>query len=161
MKRNIRARPRGIVTFEVRRHGKLLYRSRSKNLFLNAGLPALASLLGGVTPGEFIAAIGFGSGNAPPTLADAALTAPMYYKAIGAPTFDGLGSVTMAWTLVASGGDAGAIGITIQELALFGNTGSLSLPRGTAPAPILARKVIAPLAFGAGMSISGTWELTF
>ena len=31
----------------------------------------------------------------------------------------------------------------------------------TAPTPMLARKTIAPIVFGSGMSISGTWTLTF
>ncbi len=55
----------------------------------------------------------------------------------------------------------GADGITIQELAIFANHASMGLPGTTAPTPMLARKTIAPIVFGAGMSISGTWTLTF
>ena len=68
-------------------------------------------------------------------------------------------SVTFNWSLTAA--DIGALGITIQELALFANHASAGLPGTTAPTPMLARKTIAPIVFGAGMSISGTWTLTF
>jgi len=67
--------------------------------------------------------------------------------------------LTLNWSLTTA--DTGAQGITIQELALFANHGSAALPGTTAPTPMLARKTIAPIVFSAGMSISGTWTLTF
>jgi len=57
--------------------------------------------------------------------------------------------------------DTGAVGVNIQELGLFANKTSVTLPGTTQPTPMLARKTIAPIVFGAGMSISGTWTLTF
>ena len=126
---------------------------------MNAGRPALAALLGGDTTGEFAAAVGFGSGLAAPAVTDSALTAPGYYKTLDSHSEDGNGSVTFNWSL--TGADTGALGITIQELALFANHASAGLPGTTAPTPMLARKTIAPIVFGAGMSISGTWTLTF
>ena len=72
---------------------------------------------------------------------------------------DGNGSLTLNWSLTTA--DTGAQGITIQELAIFANHASAGLPGTTAPTPMLARKTIAPIVFSAGMSISGTWTLTF
>jgi hypothetical protein len=140
--------PVGIVRIRLVERGRLAWSYEGRNLFVNAGRPALAALLGGDTTGEFAAAVGFGSGLAAPAVTDTALTAPGYY-----------GSVTFNWSLTAA--DTGALGITIQELALFANHANAGLPGTTAPTPMLARKTIAPIVFGAGMSISGTWTLTF
>jgi len=113
----------------------------------------------GQWPGEFAAAVGFGTGSNAPTVNDNALTAPAYYKALDGHSEDGNGSVTFNWSLTTA--DSGADGITIQELAIFANHASAGLPGTTAPTPMLARKTIAPIVFGTGMSISGTWTLTF
>jgi len=151
--------PVGIVRIRLLERGRIAWLCEGRNLFVNAGRPALAALLGGETTGEFAAAVGFGSGLAAPTVTDSALTAPGYYKTLDSHSEDGNGSVTFNWSL--TGADTGALGITIQELALFANHASAGLPGTTAPTPMLARKTIAPIVFGAGMSISGTWTLTF
>lgn len=152
-------RPVGVVRIRVLERGRVVRKYEGRNLFVNAGRPALAALLGGDTSGEFAAAVGFGSGSTAPAATDIALTTPAYYKALDAHSEDGNGSVTFNWSLTSA--DTGAIGITIQELALFANHASTGLPGTTAPAPMLARKTIAPIVFGVGMSISGTWTLTF
>jgi hypothetical protein len=152
-------RPVGLVQMRVFRAAVLVYAVEEPNLFVNAGLPALAALLGGDTSGQFAAAIGFGSGAAAPTVGDTRLTAPAYYKALDSHSEDGNGSVTLNWSLTTS--DTGADGITIQELALFANQASVGLPGTTAPSPMLARKTISPIVFGTGMSLSGSWTLTF
>jgi hypothetical protein len=152
-------RPIGIVRFRLLDRGRVAWEFEGRNLFVNAGRPALAALLGGDTTGEFAAAVGFGTGSNSPTIADTALTAPAYYKTLDAHSEDGAGGLTLNWSLTT--GDTGAVGITIQELALFANHSSTGLPGATAPTPMLARKTIAPIAFGAGMSITGTWTLTF
>ena len=152
-------RPIGIVRIRLVKHGRVAWMYEGRNLFVNAGKPALAALLGGDTTGEFAAAVGFGSGSNAPTVTDSALTAPAYYKALDGHSEDGNGGLTLNWSLTTS--DTGAQGLTIQELALFANHSNAGLPGTTAPTPMLARKTIAPIAFGAGMSISGTWTLTF
>jgi hypothetical protein len=139
--------------------GRIVWAYEGRNLFVNAGLPALAALLGGDTTGQFAAAVGFGSGSNAPTVNDTGLTGPAYYKALDAHSEDGNGGLTLNWSLTTS--DTGADGLTIQELAIFANHSSTGLPGTTAPTPMLARKTIAPITFGAGMSISGTWTLTF
>lgn len=153
------ARPAGIVRLALYENDQILWRLREPNLFVNTGLPALAALLGGDVTGEFAAAVGFGSGANPPTLADSALTGPAYYKALDAHAEDGAGSVTFNWSLTT--GDAGAVGITIQELGLFANQTSVTLPGSSSPTPLLARKTISPITFTSNMSLVGTWTLTF
>ena len=152
-------RPIGIVRIRLIERGRVGWEYEGRNLFVNAGLPALAALLGGDTTGEFAAAVGFGTGSNAPTVTDSALTTPAYYKALDGHSEDGNGSLTLNWSLTTA--DTGAQGITIQELAIFANHASATLPGTTAPTPMLARKTIAPIVFGAGMSISGTWTLTF
>jgi hypothetical protein len=151
--------PIGIVRIRLVEDGRIVWTYKGRNLFVNAGRPALAALLGGDTSGEFAAAVGFGTGSNAPTLTDTALTAPAYYKALDGHSEDGNGGLTLNWSLTTA--DTGAQGITIQELAIFANHSSAGLPGTTAPTPMLARKTIAPIVFGAGMSISGTWTLTF
>lgn len=151
--------PIGIVRLRLVERGRIVWMYEGRNLFVNAGRPALAALLGGDTSGEFAAAVGFGSGSNAPTLTDTALTAPAYYKALDGHSEDGSGGLTLNWSLTTA--DTAAQGITIQELAIFANHSSAGLPGTTAPTPMLARKTISPIVFGAGMSISGTWTLTF
>lgn len=152
-------RPRGMVRFGVFEDRHLISIIDDQNLFVNAGLPALAALLGGDTTGEFAVAVGFGSGAATPTLADTGLTAPAYYKSLDSHAEDGAGSITFNWSLTVS--DAGAVGIDIQELGLFANKTVVVLPSANQPTPILARKTISPITFTSSMSLVGTWTLTF
>ena len=153
-------RPRGAVRMSVWKCGRLLYRLEGPNLFVNSGLPALAALLGGDTSGEYGIAVGFGSGTAAPQATDTGLTTPAYYKAIDSHSEDGDGGVTFNWSLN-GGTDTGANGITIAEMGLFGNTGSVSLPGSSVPAPMLARRTFTAIAFGSSMSLSGQWIFTF
>lgn len=152
-------RPRGIVRMIVLDGGKVIATLEDHNLFVNAGLPALAALLGGDGTGEFAVAVGFGSGAVAPTLTDAGLSAPAYYKTLDSHSEDGAGSVTFNWSLTTS--DTGAVGITIQELGLFANKTTIVLPGTNTPTPLLARKTISPITFTTSMSLLGTWTLTF
>jgi hypothetical protein len=156
---DVSARPRGVVRFRLFENRRLIAIVEDCNLFVNAGLPALAALIGGDTTGEFASAIGFGSAGTTPTLTDSGLTAPGYYKSLDSHAEDGAGSVTFNWSLGV--GDTGAVGITIQELGLFANKTPVTLPSATPPTPLLARKTISPIAFTSSMSLSGTWTLTF
>jgi hypothetical protein len=121
-------RPKGYVRMWARKPGCRFWTliDEGPNLFVNAGLPALASLLGGVTSGEYGIATGFGSSGTPETVNDTSLTGPSYYNAIVSASEDGAGSVTFSWGIQAS--DYGAVGLTVAELGLFANTGSVTLP---------------------------------
>lgn len=117
-------RPKGIVRIFSR--GELLYECR--NLFVDSGLPALANLLAGVTTGQYALAVGYGSGNAAPSVDDTDLgLAPKYYNAVGGHTFPGSGSVQFAYALTASV-DFAATGISVQEVGLFANSAAVVLP---------------------------------
>jgi hypothetical protein len=116
-------RPKGIV--RLYRRGLLLW--ERDNLFVNTGLPALANLIAGVTTGQYITAIGFGSGTAAPAPGDTGLGAtPAYYNAIGGHNFPSSGSVQFNYSLLTN--DYAASGITIQELGLFANSSGVTVP---------------------------------
>ena len=122
-------RPKGIVR---------LFRSRQlvwerDNLFVNSGLPALANLIAGVSNGQYVTAIGFGSGGVAPAATDVTLGAtPAYYNETGGYSFPSSGSVQFNYSLQAA--DYGANGITIQEVGLFANTAGVALPSATGTA---------------------------
>ncbi len=124
-------RPHGTVRLYKR--GKLLW--ERDNLFVNAGLTVLASLISGVTAGEIAAAVGFGSGAAAPAITDTDLTAaPKYYNAVGAHTIGPSGGVTSGsvlfnYSLLTT--DYGANGMTIAELGLFAGAATLPTAIGT------------------------------
>jgi hypothetical protein len=124
-------RPHGTVRLYKR--GKLLW--ERDNLFVNAGLTVLASLISGVTAGEIAAAVGFGSGAAAPAITDTDLTAaPKYYNAVGAHTIGpsggvASGSVLFNYSLLTT--DYGANGMTIAELGLFAGAATLPAAIGT------------------------------
>lgn len=116
-------RPHGIVKLYA--HGKLIW--QRQNLFVNTGLPPLANLIAGITAGQSVSAMGFGSGAAAPTTADTGLsTTPAYYNAIGSYSFPSSGSVQFNYSLQVT--DYGATGMTIQELGLFANSASVAMP---------------------------------
>src|SRR5712692_2104594 len=90
-------RPRGIV--RLYGAGRLIW--EGANLFVTAGLPALANLIAGVTAGQYVTAMGFGSGATLPAATDVGLTTtPTYYNAIGAHSFPSSGSVQFAYSLL-------------------------------------------------------------
>jgi hypothetical protein len=116
-------RPNGIVKLYA--HGALLW--QKQNLFVNTGLPPLANLIAGITAGQSVSAMGFGSGAAAPTIADTGLsTAPAYYNSIGSYSFPSSGSVQFNYSLQIT--DYGATGMTIQELGLFANSAGITMP---------------------------------
>lgn len=117
-------RPSGIVRIFSR--GTLVWECR--NLFVNAGLPALANLMAGVTAGQYALAVGFGSSSTAPTVNDTDLGAsPKYYNAVGAYTFPNPGSVQFNYALSATA-DYGALGLNVQEVGLFANGSAVTVP---------------------------------
>lgn len=104
---------------------KLIY--DDGNLVVNACLPALANLISGVTTGQFISTVGFGSGTTSPALTDTNLgLAPFYYNAVGTISYPSAGSVQFNYGLSAT--DLAAVGMNITELGLFANIGAVALP---------------------------------
>ncbi len=116
-------RPKGTVTLYA--EGQLMW--RRQNLFVDTGLPALANLLAGITAGQSVTAIGYGSDATAPAANDTGLIGvPAYYSGIGAYTFPSPGSVEFSYALQTT--DYGANGITVQELGLFANSSAVALP---------------------------------
>jgi hypothetical protein len=157
-------RIRGEVT--LRRDGILLWHRR--NLVVNACVSALANLAAGVTAGQFVSVVGFGSGNTAPTVNDTDLTAsPKYYNAVAGYTFPSAGTVQFNYQL-SPGGDAAAEGINIQELGLFANAGAVAIPHLVSsgpgagiPGPMWAHVVVPEFEFTSAGVFEGTWSLTF
>ena len=97
------------------------------NLVVNAGLPVFASLAAGVTTGQSVSVVGYGSGNSAPSVGDTDLTlAPKYYNAVGAATFPSAGTVEFAFAITAA--DYAAYGLNVQEIGLFANTSGVAIP---------------------------------
>ena len=126
-------RPKGIVRFYEGadwRRGRLLW--ERENIVTNAGLTALANLIGANPDGNAVSLVGFGSGNTPVAPADTALsTTPAYYNAVASITIGpaggvAAGSVQFAYQLLTT--DYAANPLTIQELGLFGNSASIVVP---------------------------------
>jgi hypothetical protein len=116
-------RPKGAVTLIT--ECRLIF--QRQNLFVDSGLPALANLLAGITAGQSITAIGYGSGAATPTASDTTLVGiSSYYSEIGTYSFPSPGSVQFNYALQAA--DFGAVGLNIQELGLFANSDAVGLP---------------------------------
>jgi hypothetical protein len=125
---------KGIVRFYEgdwrKGEGRLLW--ERENLVVTSGLVALASLAGGVTSGEFISVVGFGSGSTAPAMGDTGLGAnPSYYNSTGTVVVGPSGSVPsgsvqIAYSLGTT--DYAANPLTITEIGYFGNTGSASFP---------------------------------
>jgi hypothetical protein len=130
-------RPRGRVT--LYRGDRLIWKGH--NLFVNAGLTPLANLIAGVTAGQSVTAMGFGSGGTTPTAGDTGLSAtPAYYNAIGSYSFPSSGSVQFDYSLQTT--DYAAAGMTIQELGLYANSGAAALPAAVGTAnPIWSASV--------------------
>ncbi len=150
-------RPRGEV--RLYRGGVEFFRGR--NLFVNAGLPALAKLMAGVSSGEYALAMGFGNGSAAPALTDTDLSGTTkYYNAVGSNSEDGNGSVTFNYALIA-GTDTGAYGLTVSEVVLYANLSSVGLPGTTPPHPMLAHALVPPVLFTSAANYAGTWTFTF
>jgi hypothetical protein len=112
------------------RDGLLLF--ERENLVVTSGLVALASLLGGVTGGEVVAVVGFGSGNTAPAMGDTGLGSnPAYYNAVGTVAIGpasgvAIGSVQFNYQLLTT--DYAANPLTIQELGLFANSAGATFP---------------------------------
>jgi hypothetical protein len=101
--------------------------SGSGGICLSTAACALANLIAGITAGQSVTAMGFGSGASAPGASDTGLSAaPAHYNAIGSYSFPSPGSVQFNYSLQTT--DYGASGMTIQELGLFANSGAVALP---------------------------------
>jgi len=155
----------GFIQVKAWKRGRLLWTLERENLIVTAGKTPVAKLIGGTVSNESVTAIGFGSGTTAPAITDTDLGAtPAYYKALGTVTFPAAQQVQFAWSLSGSS-DSGAVGMNVQEVALFCNTGAVSLPitrpSGAAPAMTMFAHQLFPLGtIGAGTNYTATWLIT-
>ena len=161
----IGARPRmtGVVRVCAFKRGRMLWERESENLVVTAGLTPAAKLLGGDVTNHPITAMGFGSGSGTPAIGDTQITAPAYYKALVSHSYPTAGQVQFNWSIVAPT-DSAAYGINIQELGLFCNTNTTTLPVYQASAnpgmTLFAHILMGLGVFGVGLSFSGSWTIT-
>lgn len=116
MRGHIRVLRNGIPLFET------------TNLVVNGAYTAAANLAAGVTSGNAVTVLGFGSGTITPSVNDAALSgSSQYFNKITSYSFPAAGSVLFNFQITAT--DYGAVnGINIQEIGLFGTTNAVSIP---------------------------------
>jgi hypothetical protein len=120
--RLVSRRPTGII--KMYKDGVKLWETR--NLIVNEGLGCMAETLAGNTAFK-VAAVGFGSGSTPAAVTDTDLSgAQKYYNAVGSATFPTSGTVSFAFSLTTT--DFAANGLVLQELGLFANNASGTLP---------------------------------
>lgn len=152
---------RGHVVARAYKRGRYLWTKEADNLVVTAhGVPT-ANLLAGVTANQSITAAGFGTNTAAPVLGDTALSNPAYYNAIASHSFPTAGQVQFAFGLV-GGTDTEAYGLNIQEVALFCNTGAISLPDEGAPPSMtmFAHALIGLGVYASSVTFDLTWVIT-
>lgn len=115
------------------------------NLVVNGGRVAAAALINGVTTGNNVTRIGFGTNGAIPALTDTNLT-DRFIKNLSGGIPNGGGSVIFSFSL----NEDEANGKAIQEMGLF-----------TASGALFARKNRALINKTSDIRFDGTWTIKF
>lgn len=134
---------KGIFTLRIFKDGKLLEKYVDKNLVVNLGRQAAASLIANGDVNKIVTQISFGDNNTSPTVSDSAIT-NQYKKTLDSYSFPSPGSVLFAFTL----GNSEANGLNISEYGLQ-----------TADNTLFARKVRSSILKDNTISFTGTWEI--
>lgn len=138
--------PSGKFSLDVYWFGELLDHVEENNLIVDGSKQAHARLLGGDVSGHSITQIGFGTNGTAPVSGNSALTSA-FLKGIDSVAYPASNQVKFSFSL--AGGEAN--GMSISEFGLLTSAGTL-----------YARKVRAiALAKNAGLSLSGTWTISF
>lgn len=105
----------GVLSYRVRRRGRVVEVVHGDNMVVDLPRIALAQLIAGDGPGVVINRIGFGTNGTDADGEDTALTTP-YLKLLGGHSYPAgmVGQVKFEWSL----GNAEANGLTIQEFGL-------------------------------------------
>lgn len=143
MKSGITAK--GEVLLEARdENGALLWDFENRNMVVDVGRECLAHLLAGDTTNHIVTKVGFGTSNATTLPSTTALTGA-FVKALDGFTYPSQTIVKFNFSL----GAAENNGMLVQELGLF------------TASNILFARVLATFQKVAGMTITGTWSITF
>lgn len=137
------AKPVGMFSLKVYKHGKLIQDITEKNLIVDNGLLFLTAFLA-TGNSSFIDKIGFGTNATAPAPGDTTLTNE-YLKPVSAsqPT---TGKVQFDWALETYENN----GVTITEYGLKMDTGD-----------IFSRKTFASIAKDNTIRLTGTWSIQF
>ena len=139
-------RPTGRLHLEVWRHGRRIEVFDAPNLVVNGYRLVQSRLLGGDVTNRSITQFGVGTNGAAPVPGNTSLTGA-YLNALTGVTYPASNQVRFAFELAS--GEAN--GLSIQEFGLLCADGTL-----------YARKVrSATLLKDAGISLTGTWTITF
>jgi len=140
------ARPRGVLTLRVFRHGVLMETWRDENLVVDASKTTMAHLLGGDVANRSVTQIAFGTNGTAPAAGNTSITNP-YTKNVDVVSYPSAGEVQFDFSL----GTGEANGKAIFEFGLLTTAGSL-----------FARRVRASvLNKDSDLSLSGSWLITF
>ncbi len=152
---------RGHIICRAYKRGRYLWTRETDNLVVSAhGVPT-AKLLAGVVTNQSITVAGFGTNTTAVTIGDTALSNPAYYNAIASHSFPTSGQVQCIFGLT-GGTDTGADGLNLQEIALFCNTGAISLPFEGAPPSVtmFAHALLGLGSYGSSLTYSLSWIIT-
>lgn len=138
--------PRGVLTYEVFRDGRLVEREVLDNLVVDGYKVTFARLIGGDVANRPISQIQFGTNGTAPVAGNSSITAP-FSKAIDSVSYPAANQVQFNFTLAS--GEAN--GKQILEFGLSNAAGTL-----------VARRVRTnPLNKESDISLSGSWLITF
>lgn len=151
---------RGFVRARAFKRGRLIWTHEAENIVVSAHGVPMAHLLGGDVSNNSITAVGFGTNTAAPVVGDTALSNPAYYKAISSHSYPTAGQVMFTFSLI-GGTDTGAYGMNVQEMALFCNTGAISLPVASAPPSMtmFAHYLVPIGVYGSSLTVELTWAI--
>jgi hypothetical protein len=138
--------PRGRFTLQVFRKGLLVEDFVKNNLIVIGSKFTQAQLLGGVSAGNSVTTLGYGTNGSGPSATDTALTGA-YTNAVNGVTFPTSNTVQFGFAL----GTTEANGIAISEFGLLTGAGILyaRLTRST------------PLNKASDISLTGSWLISF
>lgn len=135
----------GTLDIRVYQRGELIDQWRDQNLIVSGARDMLARLIAGDGAGESVEKIGFGSGSAPASPDDTALTGA-YTRNLTGHDYPEPGQVRFKFTLATSE----ANGIGIREFGLI-----------TAAGNLFSRKVRGLIEKNDDISFEGSWTIIF
>jgi hypothetical protein len=139
--------PSGWMALRMWRHGTLVEDVRLPNLVVAGSKLIHAQLVGGVTAGNSITQVGFGSNPLAPIPGNNGLSVDAYIKALDAISYPAPNQVSFDISLAAVEGN----GLSLSEYGLL-----------TAAGALYSRLVrTAPLIKDASISIQATWTISF
>ncbi len=150
-KESLVIQPKGKVTIEIVKDGKVVDRIEKKNLVVNGARTVICQLLAGANQAaNTVTKIAIGTDNTAPALTDTALVAEVARVPIINYTFPDFNIVEFE----AYVDQNTANGSTIQEIGLF-TEGDVNNPQGT----LVARTVVSPITKDSTFAFYIRWQI--